>query len=265
MSYGVIVFRVRGVSWPLEGGILDPQMLSAGLEYFLIQRRDSIGFVEIMRGKYKVQETEYIKQQIAGMTERERRVLLEEPFEKLWESLWGAPQHGSHSYRHEKENARGKLEALRKGGVLAKLIETAPPAWKTPEWGFPKGRRDLGESEYTCAMRELWEETNLKEQDILPIRGLDTFVESFQGSNQVHYTHKYFLAFVPPGVGEETFAEVAPTSEHIRREIGDFAWLRADEAVARIRPDAKEKRELLLRVHGLLRNYALVCPRPNNP
>ncbi len=263
-SYGVIVFRIRDMTWPAEGGIVDPRTLATGLEYFLIQRRDSIGFVEIMRGKYKIHDTEYIKQQIAGMTEAERKALLEQPFDALWEGLWGAPQQGGHSYKHEKEYARTKLEGLRKNG-LAKLIEQAPKGWETPEWGFPKGRRDLNESEYACAMRELWEETALKEEDILPLRGLDPFVESFTGSNQVHYMHKYYLAFVPPGVGEGTYAEVAPTSEHIRREVGDFAWLSIEDAVQRIRPESKEKREVLLRVHKLLRSSALVNLRPYSP
>ena len=268
-SYGVIVFRVKG-------GLPSEQMLLAGahggldpahIEYFLIQRRDSIGFVEIMRGKYKLHDVAYIKQQIAGMTQRERTSLLTEPFETLWEALWGIPQHGSHSYRHEKESARAKLEQLRSGtpSLLAKLIEAAPPAWATPEWGFPKGRKELSESEYTCAMRELWEETDLKEEDLVPLRGFEPIMESFQGSNMVNYIHKYYLAYAPPGVGEHTYTEVAGMNEHIQREVGNFAWKSLQDALEVIRPEAKEKREMLLRVSNLLRNYALFYPRSNNP
>jgi 8-oxo-dGTP pyrophosphatase MutT (NUDIX family) len=270
-SYGVLVFRIKS-------GPVTEQVLLAGvpgtlesahqqIEYFMIQRRDSIGFVEIMRGKYKLNDLDYIQQQIAGTTQKERTALLSQPFESLWEALWGAPQHGSHSYRHEKEAARAKLEQLRSGSpsTLSKLINSAPPAWDTPEWGFPKGRKELNESEYACAMREMWEETDLKESDLVPLRGIDPMVESFQGSNNVKYVHKYFLAYAPAGVGERPYAEVAAGNPHVQREIGDLAWKSFADAVRLIRPEAKEKREMLLRVHTLLRNYALFYPRLNNP
>jgi len=225
------------------------------LEYLLIQRCDSIGFIEIMRGKYRLTDREYIKQHLAGMTGEEREKLLTNPFDELWEDLWGAPQEGSHAYRNEKEQAKHKLEALHPS--LAELIQESGPAWPTPEWGFPKGRRDMGESEYACAMRELWEETNIMEKDIVPIRNMEPIRELFVGTNSIQYCHKYYLAYAPAGVGEESLDVAAEHNEHIKREVGLVQWLSYDDAMTQIRPDNVEKRQVLLRVHKLLQTY---CP-----
>jgi 8-oxo-dGTP pyrophosphatase MutT (NUDIX family) len=225
----------------------------------MIQRRDSIGFVEIMRGKYKVTDTDYIVKLLTGMTTVERHKLLYIPFDVLWEQLWGQPTNGGHAYKNEKEQAKQKLELLKTATPsLDDLISCAPTTWTTPEWGFPKGRRDSNESEYACAMRELWEETNIQESQIIPIRNLEPISERFFGSNQVHYCHKYFIAFAPEEFAQTvSYERAVATNEHISREVGDMRWFSADEALSTIRPENVEKREILLRVCSLLRNY---CP-----
>lgn len=258
-SYGVILFRVKG-DWNqaaalLQGGITGLESVQSRLEYLMIQRRDSIGFIEIMRGKYRLTDTEYIKQHINAMTGKERENLLTMSFDELWEGLWGPPQEGSHAYKNEKEQAKQKLEALRPS--LEELIKECDIAWDTPEWGFPKGRRDIGESEYTCAMREMWEETNILERDIVPIRNMEPIQEIFNGTNHIRYSHKYYIAYAPAGVGEETVALAAEKNSHIKREVGCIRWFSLDDAIKHIRPENEEKRQVLLRVHGLLQQF---CP-----
>jgi NADH pyrophosphatase NudC (nudix superfamily) len=41
------------------------------------------------------------------------------------------------------------------------------------------------------------------------------------------------------------------------REIGDIGWFTLEEALAKIRPESVEKRELVLKVGRILRNF---CP-----
>ena len=258
-SYGVILFRIKG-PWNqaaelLQGGLTGLESVKDTVEYLLIQRRDSIGFIEIMRGKYRLSDVEYIKQHINGMTETERQNLLVKPFDDLWEGLWGPPQEGSHAYRNEKEQAKQKLEALRPS--LEEIIKECGPAWATPEWGFPKGRREMGESEYACAMREMWEETNILEKDIVPIRNMEPITESFSGTNHVNYCHRYYLAYAEGGIGEETLDVAAKHNTHIKREVGCVKWMNLEAAVKSIRPDNEEKRQVLFRVHKLLQRF---CP-----
>lgn len=261
-SYGVIVFKLEEGGLTGQAAILltEPNSVTGfdavkgRLKFLLIQRRDSIGFVEMIRGKYKLTDESYIKQQLAGMTRAERQRIAEEPFNVLWDTMWGpTPEGASNNYRHEKEISRGKLEALRQEG-LSRLLAESGPGWDTPEWGFPKGRRDLNESEFNCAVRELWEETDLSGTDIQIIRNLEPISETFFGSNHVHYCHKYYIGYHPQGAKE---VSMASANEHMRREVGDIGWFSLEEALAKIRPEQIEKREVLLRTSSLLRNY---CP-----
>jgi len=211
-SYGMIIFRIKD-GWNQANTLLNAMTsvngldsVQANIEYLLIRRRDSIGFVEIMRGKYKIHEIDYIKQLLTGTTLAERERLLNIPFEELWVSLWGiSTEQNGNAYRSEKETSKIKLETLRTGYMdeatkttitLASLISslTGDP-WETPEWGFPKGRRDFRENDFQCAVREVKEETGLSNSDIIPIRNLQPIQESFFGSNKIHYCHKYFIAF----------------------------------------------------------------------
>ncbi len=267
-SYGVIVFRFNtpdGIQSQPSTLLSDPtsktglEPLKDGLEVLLIQRRDSIGFVEMIRGKYRLTDSTYIKQQLAGMTPSERTRLLNEPFDTLWDTMWGpTPTASTNAYKMEKDLAKNKLETLVADGTLKMLIEESGPGWDTPEWGFPKGRRDPHESEYACAMRELWEETNIAESDIYPIRNLDPISETFFGTNHVHYCHKYFLAYLPGGTETKSIGMTETCmNDHMRREVGAIQWFSVEDALAKIRPESVEKREVLLRASSILRNF---CP-----
>jgi 8-oxo-dGTP pyrophosphatase MutT (NUDIX family) len=265
-SFGVILFRIKG-GWNQVAGLLQSDTNINGLdstmqskiEYLLIQRKDSLGFIDIMLGKYRLHDIEYISQQVHGMTTDEQNRILTHSFDALWEQLWGTPIDGSNSYRHEREQSKQKFEALKAGSPsLADIIHTVGYSWPLPEWGFPKGRRDAHETEYTCALRELWEETGVAERDIIPIKNLEPIREVFFGSNHIQYCHKYYIMYVP----EEKEITLNMESAIMRREIGDIRWCSLEDGLALIRSDNVEKREVLLRVSRLLRNY---CPLQTGP
>ncbi len=263
MSYGIILFRCKN-TWN-QAEALQGEKLLTGLDisaniiqYLLIQRKDSIGFIEIVRGKYRQSDYDYIRKNIAGMTIDERNKIVTTDFDVLWESLWGPIKDGGLTYKYEKEQSRIKLESLRAGSPSLKtMVDESPPPYKTPEWGFPKGRKNINESDYSCAVRETWEETNIKENDISIIRNLEPLSEHFIGSNGVQYTHKYFVGYAPHGVGEESVTAAGKNNEHIGREVGDIRWCSIEEAISLIRLDNIEKRDVLLRVNNILKGY---CP-----
>jgi 8-oxo-dGTP pyrophosphatase MutT (NUDIX family) len=76
ISYGIIVFRENPVK-------------NNTREYLLIRRKDTLGFVDFMRGKYSIYNKEYILNMIKQMTNSEKHRLLNDSFSKLWEDLWG--------------------------------------------------------------------------------------------------------------------------------------------------------------------------------
>jgi 8-oxo-dGTP pyrophosphatase MutT (NUDIX family) len=263
-SYGIILFRVKGGWNQAEQLITSDTSLNglecvpqANLEYLLIQRKDSLGFIDILRAKYNVTDIAYISQQLRGMTRSEQEKLLFEPFDSLWEQMWGPSPQGTNSYKNEKEQSRQKLEALRAGTPsLEEIIKTVNHTWDTPEWGFPKGRRDPHETEYFCALRELWEETGISERDVIPIKNLEPISETFFGSNHIQYSHKYYIMYMP----QEREVVFDSTNKIMSREIGDIRWCSLEEGSKLIRADNIEKREMLFRVARLLRNY---CPFQN--
>lgn len=261
-SYGIILFRCKK-GWN-QAAVLQSDktaitgLESAGIEYLLIQRKDSIAFIEIIRGKYKLTELDYIKQTISGTTPAEREKLLTMPYDELWENLWGPTRDTYNTYRHEKEQGRQKLEALRSGTPsLESLIRESTLLFSTPEWGFPKGRKNINETEHACALRETWEETNIASPHIVTIDNMEPITELFTGSNGIQYCHKYYIGYTRHGIGEESVDSAAATNDHIKREVGDIRWCSFDDAISLIRNENPEKRDVLLRVNTMLHRF---CP-----
>lgn len=267
-SFGTILIRVKQPNWSQEKVLSSTAHSLTGfepvfqqLEVLLIQRRDSLGFVDLLRGKYSIHDVEYIRKQISGMTDHERNKILTRDFDDLWAEMWGSESTDA-QYKKDKENSRNKLAALREGitldvsGTVATLenfVNQCGNHWDTPEWGFPKGRRDGGESDLECALREMKEETGIQESDVIVIHNMEPIHETFFGTNHVHYCHKYFVVYVPDGE-QVCYDDKNP---HMAREIGNIQWFSLNDALAKIRPDNVEKREVLLRVGNLLRNF---CP-----
>ena len=97
-SVGIIVFRINAE------GIR---------EYLLIRRKDSIGYVEFMRGKYNIYSKIYLVNIISEMTLEEKHRILNNDFDTLWRNLWGNDINTQ--YRGEEKNSRDKFETLKYG------------------------------------------------------------------------------------------------------------------------------------------------------
>jgi 8-oxo-dGTP pyrophosphatase MutT (NUDIX family) len=229
------------------------------IKFLMIQRRDSLGFIEIIRGKYKTNNKDYIQYHIDTMTNQEHQKLLTQDFDSLWNGLWGTPKEQTQAYKNDKESARLKFEQLKAGSdelempSLEYFIANSQKKYNVPEWGFPKGRRDSGETDLQCALRELREETGVIEKDVIFIRNLDSISETFFGSNHIHYCHKYFMFLY----NSDKELAYDPSNFHMVQEIGDLGWFSLEECLNNIRPENIEKKEVLLRASSLLRNY---CP-----
>jgi 8-oxo-dGTP pyrophosphatase MutT (NUDIX family) len=252
-SFGIILIQVLGLSKTDFVKRLADDNIITGFEdtqfrFLMIRRKDSLGYIEILRGKYDISDNEYVLVLLEQTSMEERTRLLTMSFETLWEKLWNGPV--SKPYRHEYEPAKAKFETLRATN-LEILIQSARTTWTEPEWGFPKGRRGPGESELRCAIREFHEETRFPLESMILCKNILPLEESFFGSNKVHYRHKYYIAFC--------FDTVEPTiragDNIMEREIGAIQWFTSEEAFAKIRPYNIEKKEILLHASSILRNY----------
>ncbi len=58
------------------------------IEYLMIRRRDTLGLMDFIRGKYSVYNKYYIMNMISQMTVKERNMLLTHSFDEIWAKVW---------------------------------------------------------------------------------------------------------------------------------------------------------------------------------
>ena len=224
------------------------------LKYLLICRKDSLGYVEFMRGKYPLYNQEYIQNIINEMTVQEKVNLLTKNFNILWKELWG-DYYGA-QYRSEEKTSSEKFYQIKEGihlfndefFNLEKLIQNSNTNWTEPEWGFPKGRRNYNENDLTSALREFGEETGIPKNKIYIIKNFIPFEEIFTGSNFKSYKHKYFIAYT----------EYNDLSNYQKSEVSQIKWMTLEEASKAIRPYNLERVDLLKDIDKVLHKYSLI-------
>lgn len=231
-------------------------------EFLVVQRKDSLCYVEFIRGKYNVQNRAYVARLLSNMTHEERARLLVHTFDQLWYGFWQDDR--SKNYMKEYHQSRLRFETLFSGVRLrtapsgsivdvdlAALIVASEPGFDETEWGFPKGRRNINEVDIKCAMREFHEETGIASADVVSVAPFRKFEEVFTGSNRVRYRHVYYVVRVTAQdmlIGREGSAPPRPVSSHQTREIRRVAWFSRDEVLKRIRPSQVERTEMFKRL-----------------
>ena len=82
-------------------------------EYLMICRKDSLGYVDFMRGKYPLYNQFYIQNIINEMTNDEKKNLLNNDFKTLWNNLWG--NFVGCQYRGEEKTSQEKFQKIKNG------------------------------------------------------------------------------------------------------------------------------------------------------
>ena len=266
-SYGIIAFRVKQPESALEPAVLNNigsidtlnGLEGKQIEFLMIQRKDTLGYVEFIRGKYNISNSDYVQSLFNQMTIDELTRLEKYDFETLWNALWS--NHISRQYKQEYDNALLKYSSLgldeNSGKTLLEYIKNSNREWITPEWGFPKGRRGNRESEISCAMREFSEETGLDESQCVLVKNLLPLEEVFLGGNRIQYRHRYFLAYCR----QSTEVKIDQSNSIMNREISDIGWYPYEEGVELIRPYNIEKRQVLSVANEILNTYIILPGR----
>jgi 8-oxo-dGTP pyrophosphatase MutT (NUDIX family) len=241
-SYGIIVFRPS----------------SNGLEYLMIRRKDSFGYIDFIRGKYSLNNLTQIQNIIDEMSIDEKERILTLPFDTLWNEMWGD---SNLQYKGEENSSKNKFETLKKGFYfdnsdklinLKDIVLSSNTNWNETEWEFPKGRRNQKEKDLECALREFEEETGISKTDILVIENIIPFEEIFIGSNHKSYKHKYFLAIM-----EKYFDESNNLNNFQKTEVSKLEWKTIHNCLESIRPYNLEKKELIKNINKVLTEYRL--------
>jgi 8-oxo-dGTP pyrophosphatase MutT (NUDIX family) len=213
----------------------------------MVKRKDSMAYMEFIRGKYDPENTDYVQRLITNMTKQEQTQIVTEDFDTLWTKLWGA---GRDTRSSEYYTAKENYEKINR----KELVELAPTVFTEPEWGFPKGRRSKGETDLVCALREFWEETNIP-SDAYEIISSLSFTEIFTGTNDVNYKHIYFVAVMKDSSllpNEKTLTNVQ------KREVSEVGWKTFAEAKDITRPHYVQRKKILNQLERIIQEYQSV-------
>jgi len=219
-------------------------------ELLMIRRKDSLSYIEFLRGKYDLTQGDYIYNLINTCSVVERDLLRSSSFDELWSNLWfSGPHKKKQTDRMIKEyhSSLCKFIELQKG-KLYEYLDRCDKFYQTPEWEFPKGRRSNRESNMTCAIREFEEETDISSNDYIILQNIIPISEEYTGTNGVRYKHIYYIALYKG----DTELHINQEKYEQYSEIGDIGWFSLDDCCENLREEQTSKQVLLKRVKLLI-------------
>ena len=95
-SYGIIVCR--------------PSV--NGLQFLMLRRKDSFGYIDFIRGKYSPYNIYQIQNIVDEMSNSEKERILIMPFEELWKNMWGETANVN-QFKNEETTSAKKMETIR--------------------------------------------------------------------------------------------------------------------------------------------------------
>ena len=225
------------------------------IEYLMIMRKNSLNYIEFMRGKIHLENIDYLEKSFNFMSTHEKDMLLNNDFEYLWNNLWN--NNGNNS---EYGDSKKKFDMLKKGFYgkkndinifinFDKLINNSILLFNSPEWGFPKGRRNLKEKNIECAQREFEVETGLL-YDSYHILNMTPLEETYLSTNNLKYKHIYYIGQI-----NDYENNICIDKSNITQsiEVGDIKWLKFNDALE------------IIRDYNIEKKYVLINKKQNHP
>lgn len=205
--------------------------------FLLISRKNSLGYIEFIRGKYDINNIETLKHLFTQMTDMEINNIIKNDFDYLWNELWKKTAKNK-NFEKEYENSLEKFNIMKI--KYNEEISNFKPAYPIPEWGFPKGRRNLTEKDINCAIRECHEETSLNISEINLLDRIYPLSEQFNGTNNIEYKNVYYLSIIDNIRNLNVFST---QEDYI--EIDNVGWFKYNNIMNLIRPYHIEKKKII--------------------
>lgn len=217
------------------------------IKFLMIQRKDTMGYIDFVRGKYDTR-VGYEKEMddkimvcLNEMTKIEKENLLTKTFDEIWSDLW--VNHSSKTFINEYKIAKEKFNNL----PLQDLINKSTTTYSWREFGFAKGRRNMKERNIECAEREFYEETGYDKDCYDFIKNYPIITEEFMGTNNIPYRHIYYLVKIkdkvhPPKIDINNKVQTG--------EVSNIGWFTIDECLQLIRPYDTAKKQVIENVYN---------------
>ena len=242
LSYGIILYCNVGDS---------------GYKVVMVERKDSLSYIEFIRGKYNSQNNyEYIKLLISRMTNKEKNNLKIHNFDKLWNDLWIHTDSINKKIQKEYHKSKNIFNLLKNGAIYNKkeynldiLINESIANYISNEWEIPKGRRKKYENNKECAIREFEEETNIKPSQYNLYNNIIPLVEEYKGINNVRYKHIYYIGEIK----EICKLNINMDNREQYTEIKDIQWFDETECLERIRSYQSAKKKVIVKIFNFLK------------
>jgi hypothetical protein len=224
--------------------------INPNIQFLMVQRKNSLGYLEFMRGRYNIDNISTLTHLLEQMTPEEIADINNKDFDMLWNDLWDSNNIKNKNHHKEYIVSRQKFYQLKLSYNL--ILTNTEPHYNFNEWGFPKGRRELYESDLVCAIREFEEETTLQEKDYIILEKCKSIKENLTGTNGINYAHNYFLSILNDNSGG---------SDESNREIGQTKVLNINDCVDRIRPYHKNKIRIIKYIYLIINNFLNECAK----
>lgn len=230
------------------------------IKYLLIQRKDSLCYIEFIRGKYNLDKLDYICRLFKFITKNEKNIIKNNNFDFLWNKLW--KNYDINKFKKEYNESKKKFNKIKNGFLLNDkwidldyILDKSQnniEIYNKTEWEFPKGRRNINENNLKCAIREFEEETGLSKNKINIINN-KSYEEIYIAVNNIRYRHIYYIAkcFDP------LYDLYNPLNKTQIKEVKDVKWLNYDEVIDSIRKIYIERIELFKRIHKIINKHEL--------
>ena len=221
-SYGIILFR-----W-----------FNGEYQYLMVRRKNTFAYIDFVYGNYLPNNAIQLQKNFDEMTIHEHNIIKTGLFQTCWSHCWDSKKMDT--------QLEDKFNKIRPN--IAAFIDNSTKKWIEPEWEFPKGRKNSGELDLNCAIREFNEETGFNINNIVHIENILPFEETYFGSNFKAYKTKYYLYKYVGSNGEnmDGFQE---------SEISKMEWKNIYECMNSIRYYHTEKKTLIDNVHKTLLEF----------
>jgi 8-oxo-dGTP pyrophosphatase MutT (NUDIX family) len=217
----------------------------------MVQRKDSLCYIEILRGKYDIYNVKKIKLLLNRISKTELENIRNVDFDILWKQLWLIDDVKETKYMKEYTYSKMLFESMLNDIELRDYIDLLVSEYDTSEWEFPKGKKDRNEIQHECAKRELEEETNIKSTDYEIIKNISPIIENFVGENDINYRNIYYI-----GICKNTEnVKINPDNNNQINEIKDVIFLTEAEAINKIRKYNTTKYKLISYIFKFINNY----------